>query len=142
MGRKSTGRKSYDTAFKFATIEEYFSGDLSFSDFCKKKSLDRTTFRFWLLTFAPEGYLNSSDMSKQKERSDSDEIRELKRQLRQKELELKKEKMRAFMKRWWMLLKNSSIFPSEKKLAPNGKTAYCTNRWTFCCWSVQTVWCE
>ena len=95
MGRKSTGRKSYDTAFKFATIEEYFSGDLSFSDFCKKKSLDRTTFRFWLLTFAPEGYLNSSDMSKQKERSDSDEIGELKRQLRQKELELKKAKMRA-----------------------------------------------
>lgn len=95
MGRKSTVRKIYDTAFKFAAIEEYFSGDLSFSDFCKKKSLDRTTFRFWLLTFAPEGHLSSKDMGKAKERSELEEIREFKRQLRQKELELKKEKMRA-----------------------------------------------
>ncbi|MCD7900673.1 MAG: hypothetical protein LUH22_12605 [Bacteroides sp.] len=34
-------------------------------------------------------------MSKKKDRSESEEIRDLKRQLRQKELELKKEKMRA-----------------------------------------------
>ena len=95
MGKKSTGRKVYDTAFKFATIEEYFSGDLSFSNFCKKKSLDRSTFHYWLLTFAPEGHLSSKDMGKQKEGSESEEIRELKLQLRQKELELKKEKMRA-----------------------------------------------
>lgn len=95
MVRKSTVRKVYETAFKFSCIEEYFSGDLSLSDFCKKKSLDRTTFRFWLLTFAPEGHLSFGDMVKQKERSESEEIRELKLQLRQKELELKKEKMRA-----------------------------------------------
>jgi transposase-like protein len=56
MGRISTGRKFYDTPFKFAALKEYFSSDLSLSDFCKKKSIDRTTFRFWLLTFAPEGY--------------------------------------------------------------------------------------
>lgn len=95
MGKVSSVRKHYDTSFKFAAIEEYFSSDLSLSDFCKKKSLDRTTFRFWLLTFAPEGYLSSQEMSKQKERNESEEIRELKRQLCQKELELKKEKMRA-----------------------------------------------
>lgn len=34
-------------------------------------------------------------MSKKKDRSESEEIRDLKRQLRQKELGLKKEKMRA-----------------------------------------------
>lgn len=90
--RNFKGRKVYDTAFKFAVIEEYFSGDLSLNDFCKKKSLDRGTFNYWLLTFAPEG---DKDMGKEKECSESEEIRELKRQLRQKELELKKEKMRA-----------------------------------------------
>ena len=95
MGRKSTSRKIYDTAFKFAAIEEYFSGDLSFGDYCKKKSLDRSTFNYWLLTFAPDGYLSSKEMGKDKDRSESEEIRELKRQLKQKELELKKEKMRA-----------------------------------------------
>lgn len=96
MGTRTfKGRKVYDTAFKFAVIEEYFSGNLSFHDFCKKKSLDRGTFNYWLLTFAPEGYLSSKEMGKEKERSESEEIRELKRQFHQKELELKKEKMRA-----------------------------------------------
>lgn len=96
MGNRTfKGRNFYDTAFKFAVIEEYFSGDLSIHDFCKKKSLNRGTFNYWLLTFAPEGYLNSKEMSKGKERIESEEIRDLKLQLRQKELELKKEKMRA-----------------------------------------------
>ena len=80
MGTRTfKGRKVYDTAFKFAVIEEYFSGNLSFYDFCKKKSLDRGTFNYWLLTFAPEGYLSSKEMGKEKERSESEEIRELKR---------------------------------------------------------------
>lgn len=96
MGTRTfKGRKFYDTAFKFSIIEEYFSGDLSFNEFCKQKSLDRGTFNYWLLTFAPEAHLSSKDMGKEKDRNESEEIRELKRQLRQKELELKKEKMRA-----------------------------------------------
>jgi len=52
---------------------------LSFHDFCKKKFLDRGTFNYWLLTFAPEGHLSSKEMGKEKERSESEEIRELKR---------------------------------------------------------------
>lgn len=97
MGIRSIkSRRVYDTSFKFSVIEEYISSDLRLSDFCKKKSLDRTTFRYWLLTFAPEGHLSScKDMGSEKKRNESEEIRELRRQLRQKELELKKEKMRA-----------------------------------------------
>lgn len=96
MGTRTfKGRKVYETSFKFSVIEEYLSADLSLSDFCKKKSLDRATFRYWLLTFAPEGHLSSRDMSTEKERTESEEVHELKRQLRQKELALKKEKMRA-----------------------------------------------
>jgi transposase-like protein len=96
MGSRTfKGRSIYDTSFKFSVIEEYFSSDLSLGNFCKKKSLDRATFRYWLLTFAPEGHLRSKDMGTQKEGNESEEIRELRRQLRQKELDLKKEKMRA-----------------------------------------------
>lgn len=95
MGRIYKGRKLYENDFKFGIIQEYLCGDLSISDFCKKKSLDRSTFRYWLLNFGPESDLNSACMGKSNEKSESEEIRELKRQLRQKEVELKQEKMRA-----------------------------------------------
>jgi len=96
MGTRTfRGRHTYDLSFKLAVIEEYLSGTLSFRDFCKKKSLHRVTFHYWLATFAPDGHLNTADMGKHKERSESEEIRALKLQLRQKELELKKQKMRA-----------------------------------------------
>jgi len=98
MVRTFKGRKIYENDFKFSIIQEYLGSDLSLSDFCKKKSLDRSTFRYWLLNFGPESNLNSVCMGKSKESqsmSESEEIRELKRQLKQKEVELKQEKMRA-----------------------------------------------
>lgn len=98
MVRTFKGRKVYDTDFKFAIIQEYLGSDLSLSVFCKKKSLDCGTFRYWLHIFGPESDLNSTCMSKSEETksmSESEAIHELKRQLKQKEVELKQEKMRA-----------------------------------------------
>ncbi|MFR8356995.1 MAG: hypothetical protein ACLVEJ_16120 [Parabacteroides sp.] len=99
------GRKVYDTAFKFAVIEEYFSGNLSFYDFCKKKSLDRGTFNYWLLTFAPAGYLGSSEMGKEKNAVSPEEIREAPNASSTvKELELCRRRcVPTFAKRWSML---------------------------------------
>jgi hypothetical protein len=43
MIRTFKDRQLYGNDFKFAITQEYLGGDLSFSDFCKKKSLDRST---------------------------------------------------------------------------------------------------
>ena len=91
---KRRRRTSYDKIFKYSVIEEYLSSGLNQSSFCLEKGLDRTTFSKWLRTFESELSMQE-EMSHSNGQSESEEIRELKHQLRVKEAELKKEKMRA-----------------------------------------------
>ncbi|MDR0745588.1 MAG: hypothetical protein LBF17_03730 [Mediterranea sp.] len=95
MSRIFKGRTLHSADFKFGVIREYLGCDLSLSAFCKKKSLDRGTFRYWLHTFVPESNLYLAAMGKSNEKSDSEVIRDLKRQLVEQAVELKREKMRA-----------------------------------------------
>jgi transposase-like protein len=89
---KSNPRK-FSIEFKMQVVEEYLQGSTSKYGICKKYQLHEVVFREWLRIFAPEQPRMASPVKKSKE-SESQEICELKRQLRQKELELKREKMR------------------------------------------------
>lgn len=93
MGNLSIRGSQEERDYKFSVVQEYLASNLSISSFCRKKSVNRSTFHGWLLTFGPESKSNADDMGKQ--RSESEEIRELKRQLQQKEVELKQARMRA-----------------------------------------------
>lgn len=93
-------RKSqhYGQEFKLMVVEEFLSGQLSKAALCRKHGITHTDrLREWLRIFAPEYKMESIEMNKvNKERkTESEQVKELKRQLQQKELELKKEKMRA-----------------------------------------------
>ncbi len=90
---KSSPRK-FSLEFKMNVVEEYLQGGTSKYGICKKYHLHEVVFRDWLRIFAPVPPSAASFMKKSKE-SESEEILELKRQLRQKELELKREKMRS-----------------------------------------------
>ena len=96
MSRFSVSPRVFSREFKFSVVEEYLSGSLGASALSKKYSIHLTTLYSWIRTFAPEHKFNSCiAMSKRKKESESDEIRSLKLALRQKELELRREKMRA-----------------------------------------------
>lgn len=92
MCSSSRSVRRFSSDFKISVVQEYLSGGISKYGLCKKYSLDKRVLRSWILTFAPEPSL---DPSMSKTSSESDVILELKRQLRQKELDLKREKMRA-----------------------------------------------
>lgn len=88
-------RMHYSSSFKLSVVKEFLLGDLSQAGICRKYSISHVNvFRRWIRIFAPQYTFEEHPMSKLK-RSESDEIRQLKRQLQQKELELTKEKMRA-----------------------------------------------
>lgn len=85
--------RQFSDDFKLSVVEEYLTGSFSLSSLCKKYSLCRSVLYCWIRTFAPEYELNPSIMAKKD--TESEKIAELKKVLRQKELELKREKMRA-----------------------------------------------
>lgn len=92
-----TGRKNnhYDDDFKIRVVQESISGKLNKSALCRKYSIPHPDrLRDWIRIFAPE-YKFAEGPMKNSKRSESDEVRELKRQLQEKELALRKEKMRA-----------------------------------------------
>ncbi len=93
----TTGRKNnyYDIDFKIKVVQEAINGELNKSALCRKYSISHPDLlRTWIRIFAPE-YKYEENSMKNVKRTESEEIRELKRQLQQKELALKKEKMRA-----------------------------------------------
>ncbi len=87
-------RRRFDDNFKFSVVQELLISSCSQYSLCKKYSISDTVLRRWIRTFAPEYKSDFVGMGK-KVLSESDEILALKLALRQKELELKKEKMRA-----------------------------------------------
>lgn len=91
MRKKSTHPRVFSKEFKLRVVEEYLSGSFTKYSICKKYDIDMSTFSPWLRTFAPDSY-DPSDMAKQDE---NEQIKELKRLLRQKELELTETRMRA-----------------------------------------------
>lgn len=93
----STSKKSrrvFSPAVKLNFVHEFLSVPQSKYSFCKKHNLTGSDFRKWLRTFAPESEAVSK-MGRKKKEDESEEVQELKRQLRLKEVELNREKMRA-----------------------------------------------
>ena len=88
----------YAPEFKLLVVEEFLAGQLSKAALCRKHGIVHTDrLREWLRIFAPEYKMESIEMNKinKERRTESEQVKELKRQLQQKELELKKEKMRT-----------------------------------------------
>lgn len=92
MSKTRKVRRVFPVELKMGLVAEYLSVSQSRYSFCKKHHLDNGDFSRWLRTFAPESEAVSKMGKKEKE---SEEVKELKRQLRQKEVELGKERMRA-----------------------------------------------
>lgn len=93
MSKKGSIHRHFSDDFKISIVEEFLSGSFSQHSLCKKYSLHGGSLREWIRIFAPEYEFASDIMSKKP--SENDQIRELKLALRQKELELKREKMRG-----------------------------------------------
>lgn len=93
MGKKGTPHRQFSDEFKLCIVEEYLTGSFSLNSLCKKHSITNASLRFWIRTFAPEYEFNSDIMAKKD--PENAKITELKKALRLKELELKREKMRA-----------------------------------------------
>lgn len=95
MSKSGIAHRHYDASFKIQLVEEALRGDVSKADICRKYSLKNANLLYqWIRTFAPKPELIADAMNVSK-CDESAEIRELRSQLRLKELELKKEKMRA-----------------------------------------------
>lgn len=94
MSPSARVRRKFDDNFKLDVVQEFLSGSLTLYGLCKKYCLRSSVLHRWIRTFAPEYQFNESPMGK-KPRSQSEELLALERALRQKELELKREKMRA-----------------------------------------------
>lgn len=89
--------RSYSKEFKFSVVQEYLlnHGSISIKTLCEKHSIpSRASIHEWLRIFAAKHKLKETDMGK-KELSEKEEIAALKNALRQKELELTREKMRG-----------------------------------------------
>lgn len=88
--------RKFSDDFKLSVVESFVSGSCTQYFLCKKYSLSRTLIRNWVRIFAPDykPELVASSMGK-KVLSESEEILSLKRALREKTLELKREKMRG-----------------------------------------------
>lgn len=87
-------RRKFDTAFKLSVVQEYLNG-ASKSSLGKKYSIVPAVIRSWICTFAPEYAPTESNVEMSKKQSESEKIQVLKRALREKELELSRERMRA-----------------------------------------------
>lgn len=95
MSKQLPPKRRHDVSFKLQVVEEALRGDLSKAAVCRKYSLSDPSILYrWIRIFAPQHQLDDNAMKVPK-RIESDEIRDLKRQLQLKEFELKKEKMRA-----------------------------------------------
>jgi len=94
MVKKEVHPRHFSDEFKLSVVEEAISGTFSKSSICKKYSLTPAVLYSWIHIFAPEHKLKDIAMGK-KSLSENEEILALKRALQQKELELKREKMRA-----------------------------------------------
>ena len=95
MSQSEKSRRHFDDAFKMSVVEEAIQGTQSKYSLCKKYSIASTsTLRSWIRIFAPEYELNDGSMKKSPV-SENEEILALRRMLQEKELCLKREKMRA-----------------------------------------------
>lgn len=94
MSKKGISHRRFSDEFKLRVVEEYLTGSVSAFSLCKKHSIGSSLLCGWIHSFAPEYKLEPAIMSSKKS-SDSATVAELKKVLRQKELELKREKMRA-----------------------------------------------
>lgn len=92
--KSSKKRTYYSDSFKISVVQDVISSNLSKYTLCKKHSLTSpNTLRSWIL-FTPDFNLRETEMLKEPI-SENEEILALRRALQQKELKLKKEKMRA-----------------------------------------------
>lgn len=95
MSQTNQSRRQFDVAFKMSVVEEAIHGTQSKHALCKKYSISSTsTLRSWIRIFAPDYELNN-DVMKRNPQSENEEILALRRALQEKELCLKREKMRA-----------------------------------------------
>lgn len=95
MSKSTKKRVSYSDSFKIQVVQEALADNVNKAALCRKYSISRPVLLYqWIRIFAPTPKLEELPM-KSPSNKESDEIRSLKRQLQQKELELKKEKMRA-----------------------------------------------
>lgn len=95
MSKFSKKRVSYSDSFKIQVVQEALVEHVNKAALCRKYSISRPALLYqWIRIFAPSPNLDEVPM-KSSSKKESDEIRSLKRQLQQKELELQKEKMRA-----------------------------------------------
>lgn len=85
--------RKFDTSFKLSVVQEYLNGASQYS-LSKKYSIDWSLIHKWIRIFAPE-YHPVESIPMGKKQSESLEIQALKRALREKELELSRERMRA-----------------------------------------------
>lgn len=93
MGRKGCTNRHFSDAFKMDVVDDYLQSGVSLRAICKKYSIWSSNLHNWIRIFAPESIELEVTMSKK--RDENEEILHLKRLLQQKELELKREKMRA-----------------------------------------------
>lgn len=91
MGK--TPRK-FDNDFRLSVVQEHLNGASKYS-LSKKYSIATVVIRRWVRIFAPEYEPTVESSSMAKSQSESAEIVALKRALREKELELSRERMRA-----------------------------------------------
>lgn len=94
MSKKGARYFQHNAEFKLRVVEEYLSGSFGPSFLCKKYAIHESTLYRWIHTFAPEHKFNPVIMARQKD-PESAKILELKKALRQKAVELQREKMRA-----------------------------------------------
>lgn len=85
----------FSTAFKLSVVEEVLRGEASKYSICKKYSLTGSVLYSWLSIFAPEVKYTPLENKQPMEDPAVGELEFLKKQLREKELALKKEKMRG-----------------------------------------------
>lgn len=86
--------RKFSDEFKLSVVKSFVSGASTQYSLCKKYSLSRTSIRNWVRILAPDYKPTTADYNMVK-KSESEEIQSLKRALREKELELSREKMRA-----------------------------------------------
>lgn len=86
-------RKHYEPTFKYDVVQEYLSGS-SKNSLCKKYSIpSRIVLTRWIRKFVGEE--NRNPMSKQEAINESEEIRRLKKELKETKLALYQAQMRA-----------------------------------------------
>lgn len=93
MGKKSTPHRKFSDEFKMDLVMRALSGEVSKYSLCVENGIETSMLYRWISTFAPDKCKEEEAVAKKG--TESEEVERLRRQLRQKEVELKKEKMRA-----------------------------------------------